>query len=80
VTPRHVKDLRRCREVWLALDNDDAGDAALHVLISGLDDHVELYIVPPPPGHKDDLGDVDDDALAELLESRVSAFELQLDL
>lgn len=78
VDPRHVKDLRRCREVWLALDNDEAGDQALELLIAGLEEYVELYVVPPPAGLKEDLGDVDDDTLAELLDARVSAFELTL--
>lgn len=72
VSERHIRDLRRCRTVYLAFDNDDSGDAAVESLME-LDDYVDLLIVPPPAKRKADLGDVDDDEVLYLLDAATPA-------
>lgn len=68
VTPQQIRILRGLDEVWIAMDNDEAGERATKTLRDGLDDHCIVKVIPPPSGDKGDLGDLADDELAVQLD------------
>jgi hypothetical protein len=58
----------------LSPDNDEAGEGAMGRLYKQMDNLTRVSYVPPPDRKKADLGDADDEELAELLEGVEPAF------
>jgi len=61
LSPYQIKLLRRFPKLALAFDNDSAGRLAEKRVAHALDQYCTLWITPPVPGEKADLGDLLDD-------------------
>lgn len=68
VTDEQIRLLAAHKHLWLAMDNDEAGERATKRLIEALDDDCILHVIPPPTFKaKADLADCNDPRLERQL-------------
>lgn len=60
--------------LWLAYDNDDAGQKAVQKLSNALQPYVQCSVIPAPEGEKADLGDCTREQVKALIDSKRPSF------